>query len=86
MKIQILDRFEIFYVLLDDLMHEVSCFNSMQYFIYQVLLFFLKKTMRVCVSCCFQAAVYGIGICAEFGGSAFRPHTGGMCCIYGELG
>jgi hypothetical protein len=23
-----------------------------------------------------QAAVYGIGICAEFGGSAFRPHTG----------
>lgn len=47
---------------------------------------FLKKTMRVCVSCCFQAAVYGIGICAEFGGSAFRPHTGGMCCIYGELG
>lgn len=42
--------------------------------------------MRVCVSCCFQAAVYGIGICAEFGGSAFRPHTGGMCCIYGELG
>ncbi|KAF8681903.1 hypothetical protein HU200_045352 [Digitaria exilis] len=23
-----------------------------------------------------QAAVYGIGICSEFGGSAFRPHTG----------
>ncbi|KAF7052188.1 hypothetical protein CFC21_060321 [Triticum aestivum] len=23
-----------------------------------------------------QAAVYGIGICAEFGGSSFRPHTG----------
>jgi len=26
--------------------------------------------------------VYGIGICAECGGSAFRPHTGGMFCIY----
>ena len=34
---------------------------------------------------CFQAAVYGIGICAEFGGSAFRPHTGGMCWICREL-
>jgi hypothetical protein len=29
------------------------------------------------LTCCSQAAVYGIGICAEFGGSAFRPHTGG---------
>jgi hypothetical protein len=38
--------------------------------------------LRVCFpfsTLCFQAAVYGIGICAEFGGSAFRPHTGGMC-------
>lgn len=26
--------------------------------------------------------MYGIGICAECGGSAFRPHTGGMFCIY----
>jgi hypothetical protein len=34
------------------------------------------------LTCCFQAAVYGIGICAECGGSAFRPHTGGMFCIY----
>jgi hypothetical protein len=32
----------------------------------------------------FQAAVYGIGICAEFGGCAFRPHTGGICFTYCE--
>lgn len=25
-----------------------------------------------------QAAVYGIGVCAEFGGSAFRPLVGGI--------
>lgn len=25
----------------------------------------------------FQAAVYGIGVCAEFGGSVFKPLVGG---------
>jgi len=25
-----------------------------------------------------QAAVYGIGVCAEFGGSVFRPLVGGI--------
>ena len=38
------------------------------------------------LTCCFQAAVYGIGICAEFGGSAFRPHTGGMGFTHCESG
>lgn len=25
-----------------------------------------------------QAAVYGLGVCAEFGGSVFKPLVGGM--------
>lgn len=25
----------------------------------------------------FQAAVYGLGVCAEFGGSVFKPLVGG---------
>lgn len=28
-----------------------------------------------------QAAVYGIGVCAEFGGSVFRPLVGGIYVI-----
>ena len=28
-------------------------------------------------SCLFQAAVYGLGVCAEFGGSVFKPLVGG---------
>lgn len=30
------------------------------------------------LSCLFQAAVYGLGVCAEFGGSVFKPLVGGM--------
>lgn len=26
----------------------------------------------------FQAAVYGLGVCAEFGGSVFKPLVGGV--------
>lgn len=29
----------------------------------------------------FQAAVYGIGVCAEFGGSVFRPLVGGRLLV-----
>lgn len=30
----------------------------------------------------FQAAVYGIGVCAEFGGSNFKPLVGGIIFMY----
>lgn len=40
----------------------------------------------------FQAAVYGLGVCAEFGGSTFRPRVGGsllpicmVACLPGLL-
>lgn len=46
----------------------------------------------------FQAAVYGIGVCAEFGGSVFRPLVGGgllcsslvacfceYCCLHMDI-
>lgn len=30
----------------------------------------------------FQAAVYGLGVCAEFGGAAFKPLVGGMFYLH----
>lgn len=30
----------------------------------------------------FQAAVYGVGVCAEFGGHVFRPLVGGRFFIF----
>ena len=30
----------------------------------------------------FQAAVYGLGVCAEFGGSVFKPLVGGTLFIH----
>lgn len=32
--------------------------------------------------CYSQAAVYGVGVCSEFGGSAFRPLVGGNLCVF----
>ena len=29
----------------------------------------------------FQAAVYGLGVCAEFGGPVFKPLVGGKFCM-----
>ena len=34
------------------------------------------------ISCLFKAAVYGLGVCAEFGGSVFKPLVGGTIYIY----
>ena len=31
---------------------------------------------------CFQAAVYGLGVCAEVGGSVFKHLVGGNFCLY----
>jgi hypothetical protein len=31
---------------------------------------------------CFQAAVYGLGVCAEVGGSVFKHLVGGKFCLY----
>ena len=34
----------------------------------------------------FQAAVYGLGVCAEFGGSVFKSLVGGnFVCVLKEL-
>lgn len=30
----------------------------------------------------YQASVYGIGVCAEFGGAAFKPVVGGMHFLF----
>ena len=57
-----------------------SFFNAQRFM--GVILHNFSRSAGSCLTCCFQAAVYGIGICAEFGGSAFRPHTGGMCFTY----
>lgn len=37
-----------------------------------LVIFFVSELLWV-----FQAAVYGLGVCAEFGGSVFKPLVGG---------
>ena len=40
---------------------------------------FLELYTQFCgLSCFSKAAVYGLGVCAEFGGSVFKPLVGGM--------
>lgn len=65
----------------------------------QMFVRFVLVTILFCVACeygflpkwlplALQAAVYGVGVCAEFGGSVFKPLVRGslfICCIFAFL-
>lgn len=51
-------------------------FASLKLYFFICISWFLTKLLDL-----FQAAVYGLGVCAEFGGSVFKPLVGGKCCI-----
>lgn len=42
----------------------------------------LVSTSYACSIELFQAAVYGLGVCAEFGGPVFKPLVGGIFYLY----